>query len=93
MFNTHQISHRLAVVTGLSLLSLLIVPNAFARPLPDGGNETVVSGSDPASVVVTSSAGFDWSAVLVVALIGIAILTVFVLRHTANRRGSQLAAR
>jgi hypothetical protein len=93
MFNSHQISHRLAVVAGLSLLSVLIVPNAFARPLADGGNETAGSRSNPAAVVDTSSAGFDWSAVLVVALIGVAILTVFVVRHAVKRRGSQLAAR
>lgn len=95
MLNPHRFSDRLAVFGGLSLLAALIVPNAFAvEPMVDGGTGPADPGGDSAVIVDASSGGFDWSAALVVVLIGLVVLvTVLAVRHTAERRGSQLAAR
>lgn len=94
MFDPHQISARLTVAAGLSLLAALIVPTAFARPFDDGGGALVEPGSNPAEVVDASTSGFDWTAALVVVLIGLAVLVAtLAVRRVAGRRGTQLAAR
>ena len=104
MLNPHQISDRVAVFAGLSLLSALIVPNAFAvepvvdggavpiEPVVDGGAVPVEPGRDPATIVVNaSSSGFDWSVALVVVLIGLVVLvTTVAVLNAATRRARQL---
>lgn len=92
MLNPHQISERLTVVAGLSLLAALIVPNAFAvEPMIEGGNELGFSpAGDPEAIV--EAGGFDWNAVLSVVLIGLVVVTTLVVYHAAARRDRQLAA-
>ena len=93
MFNQHQISDRLAVLAGVSLLSaLIVVPNAFAvEPVVEGGAMPVEPGGDPVTIVNASSSGFDWSVALVIVLIGLVVLvaTLAVL-NAATRRARQL---
>ena len=101
MLNAHQISERLAVFAGLSLLAALIVPNALAADLlPEGGNERqsdlaaggATTGSPGASF--DASTGHDWSAVPLVFLIGLVVLVATVtVYYAATRRNRQLAAR
>ncbi len=93
MFHPHQLRERLAVLAGLSLLGMSIVPTTFARPVSEG-SELVEPAGVPAPIVEASGGGFDWSAALVVVLIGLAILvTAVAVHHAANRRGIQLTAR
>jgi hypothetical protein len=94
MYDPHQISKRLGVAASLSLISALIVPSAFARPFDEGG-ELAEPVENPASVAAASASGFDWSLALVVAVvIGLAVLvTTVAVRHAADRRRTQLAAR
>ncbi len=93
MFHPHQRRERLAAFAAVSLLAALLVPTGFARPLSDG-SELVEPAGVPAPIVEASGSGFDWSAALVVVLIGLAVLvTAVAVRHTANRRGTQLTAR
>ncbi len=93
MFDPHQLTRRLAVLAGLSLLGMSIVPTALARPVSDG-SELVEPAGVAAPIVEASGSGFDWSAALVVVLIGLAILvTAVAVHHAANRNGSRLAAR
>lgn len=102
MFDPHQIPNRLAVAAGMSLLAVLIVPNALARPVDEVGGELIELGSNPATGAVgdpvagvdASATSFDWTAALVVVLIGLAVLVItFAVRPAAGRRGTQLAAR
>ncbi len=93
MFDPHQLTRRLAVLAGLSLLGMSIVPPAFARPVSDGG-ELVERAGVAAPIVEASGSGFDWSAALVVVLIGLAILvTAVAVRDAANRSVGRLTAR
>ncbi len=93
MLDPHQLRERLTVLAGLSLLGMSIVPTVFARPVDDGG-ELVERAGVAAPIVEASGSGLDWSAALVVVLIGLAVLvTAVAVRHTANRNGSRLAAR
>ena len=92
MLDPHQLRERLTVLAGLSLLGMSIVPTVFARPLGDGGE--LVKPAGVPTPIEASGSGFDWSAALVVVLIGLAVLvTAVAVRHTANRNGSRLAAR
>ena len=97
MLNPHQISERLAVLAGLSLLSALIVPNAVAADLlPEGGNErqsNPATGNQSANIDA-STASYDWSAAPLVGLIGLVVLvTSLAVYYAATRRNRQLAAR
>ena len=103
MFDPHQISARLAVVAGVALLAALIVPSAFAvEPMIEGGNEPgsgitatpeIGAAGDPPIVVAASASSFDWSAALVLVLIGLTVFVgVLAAHHAAGRRGRRLAA-
>jgi hypothetical protein len=97
MFNPHQISERLAVLAGVSLLAALIVPSALAvELLPEGGGERQsdsVTGNRAASLDA-SAASYDWSAAPLVGLIGLVVLvTTLAVYYAATRRNRQLAAR
>ena len=97
MFNPHQLSNRLAVFAGLSLLSALIVPNALAvKLLPEGGGERQSNSAtgNQAANIDASAAGYDWSAAPLVGLIGLVVLvTSLAVYYAATRRNRQLAAR
>ena len=95
MLNAHQISERLAVSAGVSLLAALVVPTAVARPFDDGGGAIVEPQGNPAGVDAASAGGFDWGAVLVAAVvIGLAVLVLAnAVHYAARRRDSQFAAR
>jgi hypothetical protein len=94
MYDPHQISDRLAVAAGVSLLAALIVPTAFAvEPMIEGGNER---GVDPAPEIgaAASASGFDWSTALLLVVIALVVFgSVLALHHAATRRGSRLATR
>lgn len=93
MYDPPQISDRLAVVAGVSLLAALIVPTAFAvEPMIEGGGER---GFDPPPELGAASAGgFDWSTAALLVLIALVVFgSVLALHHAATRRGSQLATR
>lgn len=97
MFNPHQISERLAVLAGLSLLAAMIVPNAIAvELLPEGGNEwqsDSVTGNQAANLDA-STASYDWSAAPLLGLIALVVLvTNLAVYYAATRRNRQLAAR
>ena len=97
MLNPHQISERLAVLAGLSLLAAMIVPSAIAADLlPEGGNErqSDLSTRNQAANLDASAASYDWSAAPLVGLIGLVVLvTSLAVYYAATRRNRQLAAR
>ena len=93
MYDRHQISDRLAVVAGLTLLAALIVPTAFAvEPMIEGGNERGVD--PPPAIGAASASGFDWSTALLLVVVALVVFgSVLALHHAASRRGSRLATR
>ena len=95
MFNPHQISERVAVLAGLSLVAALIVPNAFAvELLPEGGGERQGNPATGTANLDASTGSYDWSAAPLVGLIGLVVLvTTLAVYHAAKRRNRQLAAR
>lgn len=99
MFDPQQISDRLAVVAGVSLLAAVVVPTAFAvEPMIEGGND---AGFDPAPagggagdaslLVEASTRGFDSSAALALVLIGVAVFAAVLVAHHAFDRRDRLA--
>ena len=93
MYDPRQISDRLAVFAGVSVLAALIVPTAFAvEPMIEGGNER---GVDKAPEIGAASAsGFDWSTAFLLVVIALLVFSsVLALHHAASRRGSRLATR
>jgi hypothetical protein len=97
MLNRHQISERLAVLAGLSLLAAMIVPGALASDLlPEGGGERQSNPAKgiQAANIDASAASYDWSAAPLVGLIGLVVLvTSLAVYYAATRRNRQLAAR
>ena len=107
MYDPHQISDRLVVVAGVSVLAALIVPTAFAvEPMIEGGDPrgfdpapeiggASASGFDPAREIgAASGSGFDWSTTFLLVLIALFVFgSVLAFHHAATRRGSQLATR
>ncbi|MGI9111573.1 MAG: hypothetical protein ACR2GT_05185 [Gaiellaceae bacterium] len=98
MLDLHRISTRLALLAGLSLLAMLIVPAASAvEPMIEGGNGSSTGGgatADPGATFEVSAGGFDWSIAAVPVLVGLIVLVTVVAAHrVASRRGGQLAAR
>jgi hypothetical protein len=101
MFDPQQISDRLAVVAGVSLLAAVVVPTAFAvEPMIEGGNDAgfdpapAAGGAGDSTVLVEASArGFDASAALVLVLIGVAVFAAVLVAHHASDRRGRLATR
>jgi len=94
MLDPHRLPHRLALVAGLSLLSVLVVPTAFAvEPMIEGGYGRSAT-ADPPLLVDAAAGGFDWSAAFVLALSALVALgSLLALRDAAVRRGRRLATR
>jgi len=97
MLDLDRISNRIALVIGLSLLAISIVPAAFAvEPMIEGDNGGSTGGgatADPGATVEVSAGGFDWS-IAVVSVLGLIVLVAVLAAHRlASRRGGHLAAR
>jgi len=83
------------------LIAALLAPAASAvEPMIEGGDETafvpsagVGPQSDPPLTLAASTSGSDWSAALLVLLIGLAVFAIVIAVHQATtRRRHQLAA-
>lgn len=83
------------------LIAALLAPAASAvEPMIEGGDETgfvpaagVGAEGDPPLTLAASTSGSDWSAALLVLLIGLAVFAIVIALHQTTRRRSQLAAR
>ena len=98
MLDLHRILNRIALVMGLSLLAISIVPAASAvEPVIEGGNGGSTAGgatADPGATFEVSTGGFDWSLAVVPVLVGLIVfVAVLAVHRVASRRGGQVAAR
>ena len=98
MLDPHEVSNRIGLVMGLSLLAIWIVPTASAvEPVIEGGNGGSTGGgatADPGATFEVSGGGFDWSIAVVPVLVGLIVfVTVLAAQRVASRRGGQVAAR